>query len=343
MAKLTRYVRACRQIEAAIAHHTRAGSGAKQTRAAMQRDLARWAATNYAGGDYDRLLRLRKLPWKQWDRELYVPGLFVACALRLMARDGYSQAQALRFTEGAAADVDEALALIKRAGLNINDVVAQQSPDIDTILALNRERLHVQLEARALEDILLAAAEGYKVSPGKGFRYTEVFGLCFGNVRRTPGREDGQDLFVSVSRVATQMRAKATASQVMPNSKSLAAHLDVSDRFFPHLEVVGDYHTHTFKTFGDLIAAKGWEYSPSDERAVPGFVDEVRERHNRPLFSLVVAVAEGGKNRKGPYRRRSNVVQVPVGGLYFVVGAYRILLDSTYDDEVDLRLPALIG
>ena len=45
---------------------------------------------------------------------------------------------------------------------------------------------------------------------------------------------------------------------------------------------------------------------------------------------------------KGPFRRKANVVQVPVGDLFFVIGAYRIKLDATYDSDVDLSFPALI-
>ena len=341
MSKPTNYVRAVRTIGAEIDRATRNGTGAHKTGAAMRRELALWAATSYSYETYDRLSRLENLPWKRWNRELQWPGILVACGLRLMARDGLSRAKALSVTGGPAADLDEALQLLKESGLSVHDVVAAQSEEVATTLASNLQRLHVRLEQRALEDMLLAAAEGYKVSPGKGFKYTEVFGLCFGSVRRKVVRRESQDLFVNVGRVATQMRAKATANEVTPNSKSFAAQLEIGDRFFPHLEVVGDYHTHPCATFRVLVEQKSWEHSDVDEASLPHFVDDVCKHHNAPLFGLVVAVAQGGKSGAGPIRRRPNVIQLPAGDLFFVLGAYRIRLDRTYDDQVELSLPAL--
>jgi hypothetical protein len=105
--------------------------------------------------------------------------------------------------------------------------------------------------------------------------------------------------------------------------------------------VLGDYHTHPWKTLAVVEERRAWRPSPTDENTVPGFVQEVCEQqHNRPLFSLVVAVAEGGKSGRRTLRKQRNVVQVPVGNLFFVIGAYRILLDGTYDDSVELSLPA---
>lgn len=340
MAKPTNFVKACLAIDEAITRATRSGSGAHNRRAAMRRELALWASTAYASDTFDKLMPLRRLPWTRWDRELYRPSVLTACALRLMERDGFSRARALAFTGAAPGNLDYVLGLLKDVGLSVHDAVGQQSPDIELALATSLERMHVRLEHRALEDILLAAAEGYRVPASKRLRFTEVFGLCFGSMRRDAVSRDEHDVYVNVARVATQMRARATASEVTPNSGSLAAHLDVGDQFFPHLEVVGDYHTHPYHSFSDLVRHSGWRYSDMDERSLPNFVDEVQRRRSAPVFSLVVAVAEGGKSGKGPFRRKPNVVQLPIGNLFFVIGAYRILLDASYDDRVELNVPA---
>jgi hypothetical protein len=343
MAKPTKFVQACRRIEAMIEVATRRGTGSHKTRAAMTRDLALWATADYAASVYPRLSKF-KLPWKQWDKDLYWPGLLVAATLRLHALDGVSLARARSWVKVPDADLREAFRLIKNAGLSLHDVVREQNPEVATMLRSSREALQVCLEPRALEDMLLAAAEGYLVAPpGKGARYTEVFGLCFGSVRRRAGRSVTKDVFVNVARVATQMRARATANAVEPNSKSLRAQLHVGDQFFPHLEVVGDYHTHPYKTLTQLKAASGWEYSSADEDSLPHHIDEVRSHHHAdPLFSLVVAVAAGGKASKLSQRKAPNVVQVSVGDLYFVIGAYRIALDGSYDRKVLLRVSAAV-
>ncbi len=340
MPKPTNFVKACRAIEAAIDRATRRGSGGHKTRSAMRRDLARWATTWYAAGSYERLADLR-LPWDRWDRELDLVSFRLACTIHLLGTEHITAAQGLKLTGAAKGDLEYAVALLANVGLTPWDIAREQPPSIRAELAAHRERLHVHLEPRALEDVLLAVAEGYKVAPGKGFKYTEVYGLCFGSVRRSTPRHESHELHVNVSRVATQLRAKATASEVMPNSKSLATHLDVATKFFPHLEVVGDYHSHPYKTLGKLVEAKGWEHSKADEDSLEHFIDEVLALHNRPLFSLVVAVAEGGKVGKA-VRKKANVVQVPIGNLYFLLAAYRIRLDAEYDDKVSLILPGVI-
>lgn len=341
MAKPTKFIAACRRIEAAIERATSSGTGSHKTRAAMRRELAYWTSTYHSSDSFPRLYKL-KLPWRQWDRELYIPAALAGATLHMMAREGFSKAKALSFSRAASSDVDYVLALLKETGLSLHHIVAEQSDVLGTEIAASLDALSVRLESRALEDILLAAAESYRVSPRKSHKYTEVFGLCFGSVRRDGIRRESRDVRVNVGRVVTQLRAKATPDSVMPNSQSLVAHLDVGNQFFPHLELVGDYHTHPYDSLSDLVANQGWEYSAADLESLPGYMEEVRARRERPLFSLVVAVAEGGKTGKGAFRKRPNVVQVPVGNLYFIIGAYRIRLDASYDQQVDLSLPALI-
>lgn len=319
------------------------GAGAHKARAAAHRELARWATTLQAFDSFDRLSKLKRLPWKRWDEQLWWSSLLVAAGVRLMATKGLTKARAITVTGGSAADLNEAILLLNKAGLSVHDVIAEQSDDVEMILAANLQRLHVRLEQRALEDMLLAAAEGYKVPPGRGFRYTEVYGLCFGSVRRQVAQRQSQDLFANIGRVATQMRAKATASEVMPNVRSRAAQLEVGNQFFPHLEVLGEYHTHPERSFSIVADKRGWEPSPTDEAAVSGFVEEVcKQQHNPPLFSFVVAVAERRKSGKHTIRKQQNVIQLAMGSLVFVIAVYRILLDGSYEDEVDLSLPALV-
>jgi len=342
MAKPTKFVAACRKIQAAIDKSTATGTGSHKRRAALQRELALWATTFYTGDSYDRLSSLKGLPWQRWDTEMLESTRLLAAALRLMERHGFTRAKALTACRTSPADLDMALSLMKQAGLSQHEIVGEQADVIATLVESAVDRLHVNVEARALEDLLLAAAEGYKVSPGKGFKYTEVFGLCFGSVRRQVRRGKETEVFANVSRVATQLRAKGNASSVQPNDKSLAAQVEIGRQFFPYLEVLGDYHTHPFKSFKDLKDDAGWEHSDQDERSLAYFVEQLREREHTPVFSLVVAVASGGKSSQRPLRRARNVVQVPVGDLYFVIGCYRILLDASYDTKVDLAIPSLV-
>ena len=340
MAKPTKFVAACKTVEARIVSATTHGTGAHKRRQALMKDLARWATSFYAAGSFERLIELKRLPWKRWDSELQWPTLQVAAALRLMVRHNLSRAQAMTESNVPSSTLDFVVALVKRAGLTLAQVVEDQSETVDAVVTSSTERVHVHLESRALEDILLAAAEAYRVSPGKGYKYTEIFGLCFGSVRRRVHPKAQVDVIVNVSRVATQLRAKGNASSVTPNHKSLLAQVEVGETFFPHLELVGDYHTHPYRSFSELAEAPGWQYSEADEESLPTFSLQVRRRHNPPVFSLIVAVAQGGKTSASATRKQPNVVQLTVGRLYFVIGCYRILVNKSYDAEVRLNIPS---
>lgn len=95
MAKPTKFVAACRRIQAAIERSTASGTGSHKRRAALQRDLALWATTFYTGDSYDRLNSLRGLPWKRWDADMLEATRLLAAALRLMERHGFTRAKAL--------------------------------------------------------------------------------------------------------------------------------------------------------------------------------------------------------------------------------------------------------
>lgn len=342
MSRPTHFIKTCRRVETAIERSTRSGQGAHKTRAAMRREFALWLTTWYPASDYARISRL-KLPWKRWDEELKMPCLRASAAIQLLATERNKTLTWIRKWTGMhEADLDYVLELLEAVGLTPQDVEREQSPHVGSDVAAAREALHVRLEARALEDMLLATAEGYEVSPRRGMKYTEVFGLCFGSTRHLAKNRDTNQLHINVGRIATQMRARATASEVSPNWQSLESQLAVADRFFPHLEVVGDYHTHPYDSFAKLAREKGWEHSVADEESIDYFVDKVLAHRSRPRFSIVVAVAAGGRAGNGAYRRSRNVVQVSVKELFFVIAAYRIRLDGTYNENLDLSLPAMI-
>ncbi len=203
------------------------------------------------------------------------------------------------------------------------------------------ERVRILIEPRALEDLLLAAAETYVVpARGKGNRYTECYGICYGSRRDHAPLSDGRfRRTVYVSRIVTQLRARANAHEVYPNSQSAKVHGEVADKLFSHLAVVGDYHTHPYASLTRLRSVKGWQYSGQDEEHIAGWIDDQRTVGHDPRFSLVVAVARGKRQGK-PMVPARNRVRVWLGSLFLEIAAFRILHDRKYDDEIELELPA---
>ncbi|HPH66238.1 MAG TPA: hypothetical protein PLF40_10855 [Kofleriaceae bacterium] len=343
----TKLAKIYRRIEGAIERASMgpgkgAGAGRRsaQRRAGLRRELALWLASWRTHEDFPGLAALR-VNWKAIDRDEDFTHRRLAGAIAILAKRPTMTHRALCKLVGTnLTDLRYALNLLKEYEIQFAEIETEIG--IRSTVVAYFQTMRLRIEPRALEDILLAAAESYLVSPGRGARYSEVFGLCFGSSRRVDNGKLGETIEIGISRVATQLRARATSSSVNPNERSFEAQFQVARQFFPHLSVVGNYHTHPYNNLATLKANKGWVYSPSDGDTLPWFVDQMAQHHSVPYFSLIVAVASG--SRQAAVRdttrviTRNNVAQFAIGDLYFRIGAYRICLDGTYDDKITLVL-----
>ena len=58
--------------------------------------------------------------------------------------------------------------------------------------------------------------------------------------------------------------AKGTANEVDLNLKVMDVKQKVVEQRWPHLSLVGDFHTHPYKNFGEVVSNAGWEFSKGD-------------------------------------------------------------------------------
>jgi hypothetical protein len=113
----------------------------------------------------------------------------VACGLHIMSRYDVSPRRAAVHASSpgvrvTSRDLEAVQRLAKRAGVSLRELDQHVELDVHAHVDSYLERLEVVLERRALEDLLLSALEGYAVPrPGRGQKYTEVFGYCFGSRR----------------------------------------------------------------------------------------------------------------------------------------------------------------
>jgi hypothetical protein len=331
-------VRECQRIEAAIEAHCGSGPGLHKQRTPMRRELLRTLVLR--DGEAPTLdslpvpaARLRsRLAQRIWQ---------LSCAIYLWKQHNVGKARAARLAALPESDLDyveHLAATTKESLLELSQKVDENVlAEVDGYL----ENLTVSLDQRAIEDVLLAAAETYAVKAGgKGKKYTEVYGLCFGTRKDIP--PNGTPEFaqiLNVTRVVTQIRAHARASEVTPNDKSARIHRQVAEKFFRHLELLGDYHTHPFPDLSQLKQRRGWDYSPADQQAIRPWLDATRTEGADPRFSLVIAVAQGGKTGRHGTRLAPNRVQLTIDDYYFIVAAYRIRRDGDYDRKIVLECP----
>lgn len=337
--KTTPYSRFLRDCLALI---ERTGSG--PNRSAMRRELAEWALGN---DDVDVFRRLRQVErafefaYAKTRRGGHRDR--IACALHAIARHAMSISRATKLALATAGDLDAVKATAKAAGIDWTLLAATAPDRIRAAVLREVENLSVVLDPRAVEDMLLPAIECLSVRrPDVGGRYTETYGLCFGS-RRDQSPVGGMTSTVyHVSRVVTQLRALATAASVSPNAESERVHMELAERLFGHLDLIGDYHSHPYATVAKMKRWRGWEPSNDDKEHFHEWAASKHVGDRRPRFFLIAAMARGKRTRSRAKRAvRRNRLEFVVADVHLVISAWRVDLDGSVHKNIQLRVAGI--
>jgi hypothetical protein len=204
------------------------------------------------------------------------------------------------------------------------------------------------IQNQALEDMLLGVFETYRVPKSKKEPFSEVFGLLLGMTATTRSVKRGEGThtrhFVHVEKAVPQIRAKASPSSVTPSARSLNALVEAADSLFPQLEIVGDYHSHPYRSYLELKRLRGWSASREDAISSASLSRDLQTRKDRPhhmKVALVIAIAEGrGSAIPENVRDKTNLYHLKMAGCHVMISAYRILSNGGMTaSNVTLRLP----
>ncbi len=215
----------------------------------------------------------------------------------------------------------------------------------------SRNELRVWIRELSLQDMLLAAMESYLVPDGSGRPSTEVYGIVFGSFReaeQSRGRSRRiTHLDVNVERVCIQQRAKGTPSEVVADARSEATQLAMGEELFPYWQVLGDFHTHAYRTLSELVRSGGWHYSGADEQVNIEWTAKLRQRGHNPRVALILAIARaarGGTGSREEWNGLPHVLRTRIGKCHCFISAYRIRPDGRYStDGISLKCPHLAG
>ncbi len=220
---------------------------------------------------------------------------------------------------------------------------------IDEVEALHEE-IEVYLSPHALEDMLVASLEGYLVPKTRRLRFTEVYGLCLGTIRDQlmPHGRWGRHRIrhIYVQRATVHLRARGTRDSVVPNPKSFKAHFAAARALFPHLEVIGDFHSHPYRDIHSLRRAEGWMFSDQDSKYVRKWLEDMRAEDYEPTVDFIVAIGKRKKSggARSGYALSDNVDVVEIDRNQIAIGAHRILRNGRYESEgITLHVPKIIG
>jgi hypothetical protein len=225
-------------------------------------------------------------------------------------------------------------------------IIEQTRPSWPFAVDERHEEIVVWLDDKAIEDIVLVALEAYAV-PRRGLKFTETYGICFGSTKTTEEKRQahGKHLtrYIHVSSVHIQLRAEGYSNKVTYDLRSLEAQMAVAQHLFPQLDIVGDFHTHPYKTAEELKRLKGWRYSRADEGCIPDWADPLRKMGYHPRASLVVAIATGSRRISRPVRLKHNVVRFSIDRYHLYVASFRIIGTKYSDKNITLYPISLSG
>ena len=270
-----------------------------------------------------------------------------AKAIAEYERYGASRAHVLRRWKIRSSEWDALLRLAAQAGRPlVRDRGEPNDASWLSSVAEAHEKVTVWVCERALQDMALGALEAYSVPRGKGSSYSEVYGLAFGSIKRTERRAKMvglmKDFTVYVERVVLQLRAKSTGGWILRDPRSEEVHLKMAAELFPHLELVGDFHSHPYRSHNQLLTTKGWTYTQSDENDNRTWFNQVREMGHAPRVSCILAIARAAQVKRTVHRR-ANLLKSTVGRCHLYLAAYRILADGSFSGRrIDLNCPQLM-
>lgn len=204
----------------------------------------------------------------------------------------------------------------------------------------------ISIEPRALENMVIAAVEGYLSPPVGHKKPCEIYGLSLGmcSDRDVSQRHTGVSKirYIHIMRALPQISAEMSPRGVNYKHSSLEVVLQASQGLFPHLRVLGDFHSHPYKDLAQLRADHGWRYSQGDQKDNYIWCEAMREWNERPEISFVMATTKKGQRalRFGRFESRPNTVQMSIGECHLIFAAYRILGSGDYSEHnVCLQLP----
>jgi hypothetical protein len=207
------------------------------------------------------------------------------------------------------------------------------------------EEVLIWLDDHAIEDIVLVALEAYAVPKGRGLKYTETYGICFGSTKSTEEKRQAHGRhtvrYIHISSVHIQLRAEGSSNKITYDLRSLDAQMEVARHLFPQMDIVGDFHTHPYRDVDELKQVRGWHFSRDDETNIPEWALPLRKRGYQPRTSLIVAVGKGGKRVSRPSRVRPNVIRFSVGKYYFYLSCFRIIGNKYSDKHITVNSVAL--
>ena len=177
----------------------------------------------------------------------------------------------------------------------------------------------VQISEHALMQMHLAALESYFSPPSedRNFDYVETIGLLWGHEIRG-GRND---TLYSIQHVSIDLNATREEDGASLSDADLLIKKGAVQSFWPHLDFLGDFHTHPHDHYATVAAGGDWAFSRTDYAAIENQGPYWMAEGYR--VGLVMTVARlGRRSSKAPCPIAPHAWEWTLGDLRFWLAAY---------------------
>jgi hypothetical protein len=186
--------------------------------------------------------------------------------------------------------------------------------------------VRIIVEDQVLPVLMSAAIEAFdhehKTPRGKGSSGLETYGLLWGYVIPSKSADSASKIIVTTATIETS--AVRHKDWVQPNWESIEAKKELIEQYWPHLELVGTFHSHPYELPNDVKEVKGWRASEGDREHWPQVHEHIVS--NQPLMAhLIFTVTE---LKKSGWAFPTEIDGKDHNGLSFTAGKKKLWLNS---------------
>ncbi len=195
---------------------------------------------------------------------------------------------------------------------------------------MNHERpgLHhftVRMSAQLLEAMTLAAVEAYCYGKRQKRKWqpVETLGYIWGYKKL-----EGDHTIFYLDRTSLSISSSRGIDSVLPNNEAALLKNEVVLRWSPHLTMLGDFHSHAYRTLTQVQKIVGFEFSGDDFASFRGD-DLIWEQSDNSPVMLAITVCRLGRVRENfGGHLRNNIYRYAVGEFQFWINVAVGYLDE---------------
>jgi hypothetical protein len=205
----------------------------------------------------------------------------------------------------------------------------------------------VRISEPALIQMVLNGLEAYSIGEIKSnrqHRKLETIGLLWGHEHSLE-----EQILYCIEMVSIETSAERKQSSVSSEDDSLNLKHDIITSFWPHLDFIGDFHTHPYKDCKDVINDKGYFFSDYDYKSINKFSDFWINYNYRVGIVLTIATMERKGSRKHDWVNNSTI-EFTLGNCRMWLKTYvtyleneKLLISEHNDEKISLDCPSLVG